>query len=280
MQSHHIHSSSCSDAQRRHRGFTLVELLVVIGIIALLVSILLPALGKARKSATKIKCANNLRSVGQSLFTYAAANKGYMPCGTTPRTTNPPGINWLWDMPVTTMDLFVAEGPQRKMYYCPEFPDQDVDGLWLFNGIRVLGYVYLIDRGFMSAPPPNWSAPQPLRNGLAYQNKVAPLQPRNPNAMGITDRTITLLPSSETELAADAAPSTNVNGVPFGGVQGGFSMLHQVSHMGRGGAPEGVNVLFMDGHVIWRAWVMPNTNVTPPRDQMQLRTDNYPYWFF
>ena len=62
----------------RH-AFTLVELLVVIGIIAVLISVLLPALGKARESANAIKCAANLRSIGQGLLIYAAENKSTFP---------------------------------------------------------------------------------------------------------------------------------------------------------------------------------------------------------
>src|SRR6059036_3076775 len=76
----------CGHAPRASRrvspgsaGFTLVELLVVIGIIALLISILLPALNRAKESANRTKCLSNLRQLGLAMVQYAGDNKGAFP---------------------------------------------------------------------------------------------------------------------------------------------------------------------------------------------------------
>lgn len=63
----------------RRTAFTLVELLVVIGIIAVLAGLLLPALNRAQESSRRVKCASNLRQIGQGMIGYATSNNGSFP---------------------------------------------------------------------------------------------------------------------------------------------------------------------------------------------------------
>lgn len=88
------------------RAFTLVELLVVIGIIALLISILMPALGRVRDQANRIKCMSNLRTIMQGIVMYSAENKQALPYTNwggnyhTPGRPDPQGTaGWLYDWP-------------------------------------------------------------------------------------------------------------------------------------------------------------------------------------
>jgi prepilin-type N-terminal cleavage/methylation domain-containing protein/prepilin-type processing-associated H-X9-DG protein len=66
---------------KRSGAFTLIELLVVIGIIALLIALLVPVLGKARRSAKRTVCLSNLRQIGSAIHVYAHANNGAIPFG-------------------------------------------------------------------------------------------------------------------------------------------------------------------------------------------------------
>ena len=92
----------------KRKGFSMVELLVAIGIIGLLMAILLPALSKARRQANMIQCLVNLRTIGQAAMAHVNEHGGYLP-----------SAGWQWDCPggVTNPAGLEDTAERKYMYY-------------------------------------------------------------------------------------------------------------------------------------------------------------------
>src|SRR4051812_10612444 len=132
--------ADASSRLSRRGAFTLVELLVVIGIIAVLVGILLPALSRAKEAANRTACLSNLRQTGMALLEYSFRFKSYTPLGFMSTGNGAsPQMNWNyaanWNRPPdygpVLLGYLVGAGliKDGKAYFCPSENNQQ----WIYN---------------------------------------------------------------------------------------------------------------------------------------------------
>ncbi len=112
---------------RKIRGFTLIELLVVVSIIALLVSILLPALGRARSQAQKTVCLSQMQQTGVAFGVYEADSDGYILTFVYPDKNHTS-----WGDEITYWSVFLWNGyiPDSQIIHCPGYTKESAFPIW------------------------------------------------------------------------------------------------------------------------------------------------------
>ncbi len=147
----------------RRNAFTLVELLVVIGIIALLIAILLPSLAKARQSARRTACASNLRQVGVAFSLYLIDSKGVYPAPVADPVSASPLI-WLWMgrgwRPV--LEKYLPRGSANAgVFWCPS-DDTSIDKYDSTSYAYSMAFYHSPEQiNAMNSVASNYSNPQP-----------------------------------------------------------------------------------------------------------------------
>jgi prepilin-type N-terminal cleavage/methylation domain-containing protein len=275
------------------RAFTLIELLVVVAIIALLIAILLPALGKVRETSRRAVCGTNVRGQLMACSLYGAQFNDSVPIGTYSAYTSPEGVavpaatppNWMWDNAKWFYEQLIAakagsansmsKDSIRKMFFCPSNPEQNVDNYWNMGSQSVSGYLWLNDRSAAAGwkggdcgagmKDPVFAAINASRfPPLKFRSKMNP--PTNGSKIEllfdlvITDKSQSTDSPTTTWIAIGQAPNNN---------------RYLTSHMDRS-RPGGENVGYMDMHVDWKK--LPSATATSAVDKWQSESPS-PWWW-
>jgi prepilin-type processing-associated H-X9-DG protein/prepilin-type N-terminal cleavage/methylation domain-containing protein len=140
----------------RRRAFTLVELLVVIGIIAILIAILLPVLNKVKEQANATKCAANLRELSKMWYQYAAENKGLSAPGRLPKFNAANSPYWIGNGMQYRPHWYEVFGAAMKNYASRK-PDPTEDDSWK------------VDSDLYTCPSVDWRNSRNFVWGYNYQ---------------------------------------------------------------------------------------------------------------
>ncbi len=144
----------------REKAFTLVELLVVIGIIAVLISMLLPALSRVRAQANLVACLSNVRQIATAFMAYTQDNRGNFPSLISENMTSPPSIHdtyktyegiWLEELlsPYTGVKAISNKSGETRwkvaggIWICPASGTTVAPDLWLHGSYRDPAYLHL-----------------------------------------------------------------------------------------------------------------------------------------